>query len=240
MKLSIWQQFASNHSNGFTVVGKFDSEKEASKVATRLKEILEAIYLQSIGYGDIEPVQAELDYGKEFDIEWTKHLDWINTDEIDHVLQFNQYVVISDYHGSTWHGTLYIDQIMAKLASNVYGAGEMDVNVIAVELSCLAPDINVANSIYAELNPYFEDVRAEKYTGVEIPWHKFRIHPKSTDAYYGYIRQIGKKLAFDHLTFGTIGVGLPALIAYLKDKGCTEIKYTIKDAPMNEIYEEDN
>ena len=37
-RLSIWQQFSSNHSNDFTVVGKFAPENEAAKTAEMFNE----------------------------------------------------------------------------------------------------------------------------------------------------------------------------------------------------------
>src|SRR5687768_7863721 len=40
MKISLWQQFSSNHSNGFQVVGIFESVDDAANVETRLKQLL--------------------------------------------------------------------------------------------------------------------------------------------------------------------------------------------------------
>jgi hypothetical protein len=40
MKVTLWQQFSSNHSNGFQVVGIFESVDDATKVETRLKQLL--------------------------------------------------------------------------------------------------------------------------------------------------------------------------------------------------------
>jgi hypothetical protein len=40
MKLSIWQQFSSNHSNDFTIVGRFASSDDAVKAQERFQEIL--------------------------------------------------------------------------------------------------------------------------------------------------------------------------------------------------------
>ena len=85
MKLSIWQQFSSNHSNTFTVVGEFPTKTEALSAANKLRQLLEAIYLQGIGYSDTAAVQAELDAGREFGFDWTEHLDWVHTDSVEQI-----------------------------------------------------------------------------------------------------------------------------------------------------------
>lgn len=245
MKVSIWQQFSSNHSNGFTVVGEFETKEAAEKAALRFKKMLEDIYLQGIDYGDTEALQAEIELGEEFEIEWTSHLDWIFAEEYEHVLQFDQYVAISDHHGNTWQGMMYIDQIMSKMAIAAHGEeDEASDNLIGVELSCLALNIDTANTIFAELKLYFDAVRTEKVEVNSAPWKQFYSSHKheimmNPDAWYGYIHQEGEKLTFDHLKFGTLGTGLPALIAYLTDKGCSEITYVIKEVPMKELYDGD-
>lgn len=40
MRISIWQQFSSNHSSGFTVVGEFATRSEAENAANKIREIL--------------------------------------------------------------------------------------------------------------------------------------------------------------------------------------------------------
>jgi hypothetical protein len=245
MKLTIWQQFSSNHSNGFTVVGQFATQGDAKKAATRLTKILEGIYLQSIGYVDAEPVQAELDVSKEFNIKWSEHLDWIDTDSWNHVLQFDEYIAVSDYHGNTWKGNLYIDEIISKLGGKVHI--EDDRFVITVELKCHLTDPERMKSLAKILNNYFIEVRAERSHLIDSPWKSiadrlsnFDKSRPSDDAWYGYVDVDGDKLQFSRLKFSSIGCGLPALLEFLKEAGCIDIEYSISQRPMNEVYRNEN
>ena len=58
------------------------------------------------------------------------------------------------------------------------------------------------------------------------------------DVYYGYVHRKGSKLWFTSLTFGQIGVGLPAMIANLESEGCIDIEYTIQERDSWDVYEE--
>ncbi|AKI99071.1 hypothetical protein ATI61_106447 [Archangium gephyra] len=42
MKLHVWNAFASNNSGSYTIVGRFEEEEQAARVAAELKEVLEA------------------------------------------------------------------------------------------------------------------------------------------------------------------------------------------------------
>jgi hypothetical protein len=43
VRISIWQQFASNHSGGFKIVGVFLTPQEAAQALDRLRTMLETI-----------------------------------------------------------------------------------------------------------------------------------------------------------------------------------------------------
>jgi hypothetical protein len=44
MRLSIWQQFSSNHSSNFTAVGRFDTPEKAAAARQTFEQMLRAIY----------------------------------------------------------------------------------------------------------------------------------------------------------------------------------------------------
>lgn len=68
MKLSIWQQFASNHSNGFTVLGTFANEAQAASAVEKLRHILRDIYDRTSSYAEEASSPIEVDYGRQFGI----------------------------------------------------------------------------------------------------------------------------------------------------------------------------
>ena len=129
MKLTIWQQFSSNHSSGFSVVGKFKSVEEANKAADELRAIIKAIRYDTSPvspadgednlYRSYDPLtEKEVAIGNYYDIEWKIHIDWAVGDE--NVAQFDNYVVVSDNPAESHIGAIYIDRIMAKLSDEVY------------------------------------------------------------------------------------------------------------------------
>ena len=250
MKISIWRQFSSNHSDSFTVVGKFASEEDALKATNKLKQLLEDIRrLQGRDYHmamDIEPVDAEIEAGKEFDIEWTEHLDWIHRDASAYVHQIEKYVSVSGEE--TWQGARYIDQIMKKLAVEAYVEEEMGLYKLGVVLVCHAPSLDVANEMNEEMKQYLFEVRAEREHIAIPPWRPDTLAMKDDPdgfsssfddaAWYGYVEQKGTHLNWHHLTFGEIGIGLPSMLAYLKRRGCKAIEYTISQELMRDVYEE--
>ena len=43
MRISIWQQFSSNHSSSFTIIGTFENSEAAQRAAIEFRAILEKI-----------------------------------------------------------------------------------------------------------------------------------------------------------------------------------------------------
>src|SRR5258708_2887023 len=98
MRISIWQQFSSNHSADFIIVGTFNSVSEAEQSAKMLRGILRRIasYWQQLPpdeanvlwkQGEITPVEREISH--ELGVEWSKRIrlndqlrsiDWIPWD----------------------------------------------------------------------------------------------------------------------------------------------------------------
>ena len=244
MKVSIWQQFSSNHSNGFAVVGKFKNLEDTKNAAEQFRTIIKTIReTPNMLYPDAS--EAEKSIGNYYDIEWTRSLNWVGGDY--QVVQFDNYVMVSDIFGSTWMGALYIDQIMKKLSEEIYVEEDAGVDGIAIELKCDADSVENAIQLYKTLDGYFVEVRAERGHLIHPPWRELSkpIYEGDEttiydDAYYGYVHRDQTQLSFTHLTFASIGYGLPVLIAYLKQEGCTEIEYTLEQRPYDEIYEEDD
>ncbi|MBZ0315592.1 MAG: hypothetical protein K8L91_04170 [Anaerolineae bacterium] len=71
MRISIWQQFSSNHSSKFTIVGRFGTEQEAEAVANQLLTWMKSIIREKV------ETNYELDLTfTEQKIRDTYNLDW--------------------------------------------------------------------------------------------------------------------------------------------------------------------
>jgi hypothetical protein len=78
MKISIWQQFSSNHSASYTVIGKFGTAQEAEAAAEALKELLQELI---VDYGDWYSrglVLRGKHIGERFGFDWQEDIDWLH------------------------------------------------------------------------------------------------------------------------------------------------------------------
>jgi hypothetical protein len=83
MRLTLWQQFSSNHSADFTVVGTFESRDAAQKAGDELQDILHRIEVGRDGF-DVEPsrelghrviestnlTKIEKQLSKDYEVDW--------------------------------------------------------------------------------------------------------------------------------------------------------------------------
>lgn len=84
MKVSIWQQFSSNHSGGFTVIGNFKSKENLGNATKELRTLIETA--RDSRNGD-DVTGYEYAIGLEYGFEWTEHLYWANN--ANQVVQFD-------------------------------------------------------------------------------------------------------------------------------------------------------
>ncbi len=161
MKITIWQQFSSNNSSSFTIVGEFQSRQDAEHAATELHKIFqtlsewhkthEAEMEEWWASGDWveEPSLPERELGQQYGIEWKNAIDWFNNYKIDLVLDRFVYVTYSDYRPDG--SGKPVDKLMGAfggkgyLESNVYGT---PIAWILFNLTCMAPDEAQAHNIY--------------------------------------------------------------------------------------------
>src|ERR1700694_4438633 len=105
MRISIWQQFSSNHSGGFEVVGVFASEEQAEVIEKQLHEMFRRI-ADFRGYEHTEHEGAltwpETEYSQQFSIPWSLYsINWIlpnafNKSTVLNVTRFDRYVFVSN------------------------------------------------------------------------------------------------------------------------------------------------
>lgn len=177
MKISIWQQFSSNHSNNFTVVGEFATEEDAAHAAIKLREIFRQI-LQSdknriVGYDKKrkkfdydKPTRIERKYAKTFDMKWDRHLDWIWGHPTGHVVMLNKTLIISPIFlgDTTWLGADITDDLVAKLGGQVQKIAEFDGGLTwYITVKAHAPDQQVIHELYGQVRAYIDQTLHREY-----------------------------------------------------------------------------
>lgn len=257
MRVFIWQQFSSNHSARFTVVGEFETPDAARKAAGELNHILTTIkqwYLDPenedalAALNEMEELPLsppEIGFSQQYDVEWSEYgLDWIWPDD-----QMQRLVTAVDRlvfvtSGDTWLGAKPVDSLVEHLGGMAMvdgsvGAGEAgDLSKISVDLACMAPDSATAEAVVREVNNYFEVAEQNHEEMFNTPWRDYndaRSFEYSTVS--GKVWRDGERLRFEGLNFWHIGYGLPGLIAYLRDKGCTNIEYKLTGKNAMDIWQ---
>ncbi|MCI0714282.1 MAG: hypothetical protein L0154_29275 [Chloroflexi bacterium] len=186
MKIKIWRQFASNHSNSFTVVGTFPTVEKAEEAAAILQQLMEDIFNQGIGYRDAEPLWAEIEIAQNYGVEgWDQHVDWVEFDgkfQQDLVHQFDKHVSISNGSRDTNQGATAIPELLEKMGAKVLVKEEMRNTGIHVDLMFKAPDEATADKVYAELLTYITFGKCELEYEACIPWAMYAKGEKPTDA----------------------------------------------------------
>ena len=228
MRVSIWQQFSSNHSGWFTVVGTLESAEKANTAAAKLSEIIQAIHewhQQHPGHvdqGNVDPIPPEVEFARQYGVKWDMAVDWF--DEKSPVSVLDDNVVVLDV-SDTWSYPLPFLGILKQLGGSVVYSFGMDEPFaeFRVKLTCTAPDETVASDLATRILAYLPEPWEQR-----TPWYPDDLNYDeiAADAVgaEGTLRQLGQALAFE-LHFFEIAKGLPALIQYLQSQGCTGIEY---------------
>ncbi len=249
MRISIWQEFSSNHSARFTVVGVFESAERASRAAAELMDVVKTIiewYARPENAdalegwresGDQPPSPPEVQFAQRYGVEWSdRSLDWLWLDDRGNgpVRAYENLVFVNGTE--SWLGSRPADALVEKLGGQalvdgsiiVYGE-ETDLwGEISVTLTCTAPDETAAQAISDEVMAYVDLVKQDHNRMFDTPWSGY--HTRfSISSFDGSVRRDGRKLIFERASFFHIADGLPALMAYLKDKGCTDIQYVLAE-----------
>jgi hypothetical protein len=151
MRLSIWQQFSSNNSSHFTIVGVFPSAQEAQQASEKIREIMakidqwhtdhpewsEEIFNQDEGVSEIEKQLAQT-----YQINWERPMLWAWNYKM--LVQDNFLVMLPEWGADS--GAHPIDKLLAKLGAEVGVDGDVgetmheQYGIVRFEITCVAPD----------------------------------------------------------------------------------------------------
>src|SRR5579863_2710451 len=102
MRISIWQQFSSNHSSDFTLVGEFRSVDDAQRAGDELRHILQTVVDWYVAHPEVDearftegsclPSPAEIEFAKQYGVELNSAygIDWLGAE------------LSADFAVSTW------------------------------------------------------------------------------------------------------------------------------------------
>jgi hypothetical protein len=168
MRLSLWQQYSSNNSSSYVVVGAFQSPEKAQEAALEFKKLLQHLWehyqahpelredVLSEEDHDITHIELEAmhDYHIEFDaaIEWVareKTLDFLP----DAVATFENMVFVATVDETVTNDTP-IAQFMHRLGADVKFEEALDA-YLRVQVTATAPDDITAQFIKTSCDTYF-------------------------------------------------------------------------------------
>jgi hypothetical protein len=208
MKLTLWQQFSSNHSSSFTVVGEFPTPEAAQNALSEIHRILQKIAdwhrahpgefddARTDGNSMAHPTPPELELAQQYGIEWRSAIAWFDKVSID--IHFDRYVFLTRGFGTDSVGEPF-DQVMDKLGGKGYLEGNSVGNVlygILFTLTCDAPD----------------EATAQAFIDGNLGFHWL-------------IRRTGTHLIFDRCRFGEYPAFIN-LVAELREKSCQNIQFS--------------
>ena len=214
MKLSIWQQFSSNHSSYFAIIGRFDNVDIAKTKTTILRDWIYRMLWEQ----DNKTAKDEI-YEK-YRIKWYENgMSWNgHPDSVDKVVQrFNSDVFLLT--SETWDTPKPLIELVQKMNPNqvhLYSAGE-DWYFIKINLTALAPDEKTAQNFCQ----YLQSIDGK--TGIgrsSVVWAK----DKMTYIPQGIYAKATEKFTKIEMTF-VKAEDLILLLEYMKENNWSDIKY---------------
>jgi hypothetical protein len=183
MRISMWQQFASNNSTSFTVVGKFESAEDAERAAFELRHVMRLLGEARRNHG----IEAELQV--KYPVSWTSDIDWSYwveyNDEDDPVSTFRDIVVINQPHPSIWYGPQPFDEILKRLggdvAVNVSESRSAPDSVLTIQVVFDAPNTEVAETLEQQLKQYLQAKWDEPVPPPWLVYHHGKLDPAADD-----------------------------------------------------------
>ncbi len=282
MRVSVWQEWSSNHSGDFRIVGVFPSveaaqraaqaawrlwgsymDQEAREQAEHMADLSPAqqedqrwlleLYLHeaaaahtALGEQPVAQIPAEAsngaveqespappptpDWSAATGVDWTSYVElaapvmpWLQPLEI---IAWDRMVIL--YNRNTWSPTPAAGyELLRTLGADVAALSTIEGAIITkliVRVRCLAPETQPASGIVGPIRRYLAST-GQRRQRMAPPWGPgFRLEAT------GSILRSGRHISIVAFFYWPED-GLPALVDYLATRGCTDIRYTIREGP---------
>ena len=225
MKVSIWQQFSSNHSASFAIVGHFRSATDAHEVADQLREWMTRIFWQGGNRGILTTTEKEI--SSTYEIDWYKNgLDWNGIPEnIDHVVQQIQNAVFLMCPLETYDDHQpFVDLINKMGAYQIISFEGANLYQIVIELTCKAPDETTA----VHFEEHTQEQLEKPFPGRKHLWSSSERVYGAARVVEGAVQRNGSNLEMRFEFFRALDVC--RLLHFLENNGYAEIQYRLTNA----------
>lgn len=176
MRISFWQQFSSNHSAGYWVVGTFKTVGEAQHAYREMRGILEKLE-QAMRENPSTYAEAEQTIAKQYQIEWTSSIDWwpdyewVKRTDPEAVIEPDQSfiiaalsnvgnVVITSNPWQTWMSWQPFKALLEHFGAEIAGIDYFETDIflkysdIETEFRFTIPDKATADELETAINTY--------------------------------------------------------------------------------------
>jgi hypothetical protein len=255
MKIALWQQFSSNHSSYFTVVGEFASPQEAQATAEQILQFFKSInewfeqpenaaqHETKFEEGYAEVSEPEKQISQRYGIPWYEQtIDWLYPQVTKAVVVVDRLLFIEP--GQTWQGGRPLAGLVAALGGKGMIAGDVDDfeiggenRTVSIRITCETSSSEAAavlvNAIVTYQDTSNDILRNQKNDQLNLlfnpPWKAHEIVPQSSAFFHGVVRQNGTQIVMEHVDFHHLGHGFPALISWLEAQGCIKFEYQLEE-----------
>jgi hypothetical protein len=250
MRVSIWQQFSSNHSGDFVVVGRFESSEAAQKAVIELQHILraiqqwyrqpenrpvvDAIWEELSREGGSTPMPVEVELGKQHGIEWDEQFpdtEWYmeSSNAAQAVVQYQNDVFVDSYltRARTWTGGRIAQRLLNQLgAQTSFIRDSMIGEDFQVQITWNVPDEQTAERLWRDY---------QIIQNTEDRWNPENkdVPQDVPDVYWGEDDDCGLSrdgLSFTYLLcdFGHLSDEITEFLDYLRRNNCADIQYNFQ------------
>jgi hypothetical protein len=220
MKLTVWQQFSSNHSNGFTLVGVFPSAAKAQKAYTRIDKLLKAIDLWREKFPDDYRYEhlsrPEQKVAAKYNIHWSEPTENVG------VRQY-QTVVEIEASADSWTRRAPYEQLLQKFGAHVAGWDNQEqgdelseASIFRAQITAKAKNEDDATALVLRLQEKLRDLNVKE----------FNIFSKAS------VSSNGAAILLQNLSVRRIQF-FEEIIGELEAM-CSEVRYELRKAELNE------
>lgn len=242
MKLSIWQQFSSNHSSSCFIVGQFESEEKAEQVEQEMRTMLQSIVdwwkqfpesEQDTIANDLiaarELTPPEQAYKEKYGLDdWTSTiiLDWVQDQRaLEALHRVGTLVSINQIASSisSWDGITPFDTIFQNMGGKIMMDAEEGDMPLKINFQDTATDEQAAQNIMAQAQQQLEnDIWTIALPGNHRTQGEIDVEGREI-ILTGYRFQAASGLYVN----SSFEKDVQQLIATLTDLGLTDIRYEI-------------